>query len=131
MKDKKINPVPLLKNKERCRIKLIIIDLYGVISTGSYKDTCRWVEKKYGHSFEHCYDVVYHKHFSDAAMGRITEKESCRRTVKELDMEESGSEFLAKHLSFQKLNKSVFDFALQLKKKGYKVLLLSKNTSGQ
>jgi len=112
-------------------IKLIIIDLYGVMSRGSYKDTCRWISKKYGHDFDHCYDVVYFKHFTDAAMGRISEKESCQRTVKELNMEESGSEFLAKHLSFQKLNKSVFDYALSLKDRGYKILLLSKNTPGQ
>ena len=113
------------------KIKLIIFDLYGVMSMGSYKDTCRWISKKYGHSFKYCYDIVYHKHFTDAAMARVVESEACKRTVKELNMEESGSELLAKHMSFQKLNKSVFDLALQLKNKGYKILLLSKNTPGQ
>jgi len=112
-------------------IKLVIIDLYGVISTGSYKNTCRWLVQKYGLDFDYCYDVVYYRYFTDAAMGRITEKECSNRTVKELGIEETGQQFLAKHLSFQKLNKSVFNLALWLKDNGYQILLLSKNTPGQ
>lgn len=112
-------------------IKLIIIDLYGVMSVGSYKETCKWISKKYGHDFDKCYDIVYHKYFTLAALGKITERQSFAYAAKELGMEEDPKTFMMKHLSFQTLNKSVFDYASSLKKRGYKVLLLSKNTPGQ
>jgi len=113
------------------KIKLIIIDLYGVMSVGSYKETCHWISKKYGHDFDKCYDIVYHKYFTPAALGEITERQSFAMAAKELGMEEDPKTFMSKHLSFQTINKSVFDYALTLKKKGCKILLLSKNTPGQ
>ena len=113
------------------KIKLIIIDLYGVMSIGSYKETCQWISKKYSIDFNECYDIVYHKYFTPAAMGEISERQSFELAAQEIGMEEDAKTFMAKHLSFQRLNKSVFNYALELKKKGYKILLLSKNTPGQ
>jgi len=113
------------------KIKLIVIDLYGVMSLGSYRDTCEWLCKKYGFDYEYCYKIVYHKHFCLAAARKITEKEALDRTVKELGIRESGTELLVKHLSFQHLNPRVFQWALMRKQDGFKILLLSKNTPGQ
>jgi len=118
-------------NRANPKIKLIIIDLYGVMSFGSYKNTCRWLVKKYGFNYEACYKIVYHKYFCRAVARKISEKESFALTAKELGLKESGAELLAKHLSFQTLNKEVFRLAQVLKKQGYKILLLSKNTPGQ
>ncbi len=117
------------------KIKLIIIDFYGVMTKGSYKETCKWLEKKYkkryGYTFDYLYEVVYHKWFSQAAVEKISERESFAGAVRELGLDESWRELRAKHLSFQKLNKSVFNFCLKLQREGFIILLLSKNTHYQ
>lgn len=112
-------------------IKLIIIDLYGVMSLGSYRDTCQWLCRKYGLDYDACYRIIYHKNFSRAVARRISERQAFDLTAKELGIKETGRELRAKHLSFQKLNKPVFNFAKQLRGRGYKILLLSKNTPSQ
>lgn len=113
------------------KIRLIIIDLYGIMTFGSYQNTCRWLAQRYGFDYEKCYRIVYHKYFCLAAAGKISEKESFNLTAKKLKIKESGRELRAKHLSFQKLNRPVYDLAKRLKKQGYKILLLSKNTPAQ
>ncbi|MCX6794447.1 MAG: HAD hydrolase-like protein [Candidatus Falkowbacteria bacterium] len=113
------------------KIKLIIIDLYGVMSFGSYQDTCRWLARKYDLDYKECYRIVYHKYFCRAAAGKISEAESFNLAAKELKIKESGSELRAKHLSFQRLNRPIYNLAIKLKKTGYKILLLSKNTPAQ
>jgi FMN phosphatase YigB (HAD superfamily) len=74
---------------------------------------------------------VYHKYFCQAAAGKISEKESFALTAKVLKIKESGQELRAKHLSFQRLNRPVYNLAVKLKKRGYQILLLSKNTPAQ
>jgi len=115
----------------KSRIKLIIVDLYGVMTTGSYRDTCLWIAKKYKLPFEKVHDIVYHKHFAMASVGKITEPQSFAGASKELGLGMTWKELRAKHLSFQKLNKPVLKLALSLQKKGYRVVLLSKNTPSQ
>lgn len=113
------------------KIKLIIIDLYGVMSVGSYKETCQWISSKYNIDFDTCYDIVYHKYFTPATLKKITEKQSFELAAKEIGMAEDWRTLRSKHLSFQHINKSVFNLARSLQSRGYKVLLLSKNTPGQ
>lgn len=113
------------------KIKLIIIDFYGVMTFGSYKETCQWLARKYKLDYDYLYDIVYHKYFSKAAVGKITERASFALPIKELGLKETWQELRRKHLSFQKLNKSVFDFCLDLQKQDYTILLLSKNTPWQ
>ena len=113
------------------KIKLIIIDFYGVMALGSYKETCGWLAKKYKLDYDFLYKIIYHKYFSKAAVGKITERASFVLPIKELGFEETWQELRQKHLSFQKLNKSVFDLCLKLQKQGYIILLLSKNTPWQ
>jgi FMN phosphatase YigB (HAD superfamily) len=117
--------------KNNKKIKLIIIDLYGVMTFGSYKDTCEWLCRKYGFDYEECYKIVYHKYFCQAAARLISEKESFALTVKELGVRETGEQLRARHLSYHILNRPVFRWASAKKREGYKILLLSKNTPGQ
>lgn len=122
----------MIKDK---KIRLIIIDFYGVMTKGSYKQTCKWLEKKYkqryGYTYKYLYKIVYHKYFSAAAVGKITEQQSFQGPINELGLDETWKELRAKHLSFQKVRKPVFDLCCQLQKQGYTIFLLSKNTPWQ
>lgn len=113
------------------KIKLIAIDFYGVLLKGSYVDTCRWIARKYRLPYEYCYHVVYHKYFAQAALGKITEKESFALAAAELGLKEDWRALRARHISFQKLNQPVFNLCRRLQQAGYKLLLLSKNTHEQ
>jgi len=115
----------------KSKIKLIIIDYYGVLTLGSYKDTCLWLVKKYKLDYDYVYKVVYHKYFTPATLGKITEKQSFELPAKELGLKENWRELRAKHMSFQKKNKPVFNYILKLQKAWFTVLLLSKNTPQQ
>ncbi len=112
-------------------MKLIIVDFYGVMSKGNYKNTCRYLAKKYRYDFDYLYKIIYHKYFSAAAVGKISEKESFQGPIKELGLKENWKELRTIHLSFQILNKSVFKYILNLQKQGYIIQLLSKNTPYQ
>ncbi|MFA5154889.1 MAG: HAD family hydrolase [Patescibacteria group bacterium] len=113
------------------RIKLIIIDLYGIMTFGSYKDTCQWLCRKYGFDYQQCYQLVYHKYFCQAVERKISERESFALTAKALGIEESGDQLRDLHISYFILNRAVLRWALARKKEGYKILLLSKNTPSQ
>jgi len=113
------------------KIKLIIVDYYGVLTLGSYKDTCLWLAKKYKMDFDYLYSVIYHKYFSQAALGKITEKQSFELPIKELGLKESWRDLRKKHISFQKNNTPVFNYILKLQKAGFIILLLSTNTPAQ
>ena len=109
-------------------IKLIIIDFYGVMTKGSYKETCQWLAKKFGGKWEDIYQIVYHKYFNQAALCRIKESRFLQAAMDELKFPITGRKLLKIHLTFQILKRPVFNLCLKLKKQGYKILLLSKNT---
>lgn len=108
------------------KIKLIIVDFYGVMTLGSYKETCIWLSNKYDIDYDYLYKIFYHKYFCKAANKEISEIKSFELPAKELGIGETGEELRKKHLSFQKLNKPVFNLCRKLQKDGYKLLLLSK-----
>lgn len=112
-------------------IKLIIIDFHGIISRGDYKNICRWLARRFHLPFDQVYEVFYHKYFSRAAVGEISEAESFRRAIKEMKLDIGWQEVRQKHLDFQILNKSARDYCVRLQKRGFTVLLLSKNTPPQ
>jgi FMN phosphatase YigB (HAD superfamily) len=112
-------------------IKLLIIDLYGVLTTGNYHNICAWLAKKYHRKESDVYKIVYHKYFNLAALGKITEKESFEKALQDLGMTENWREIRARHLGYLLLNKQVFAYVLGLQKQGLKVLLLSKNVPSQ
>lgn len=115
----------------KTKVKLLIIDLYGVMSHGSYKDTARWIGKKYHLYPDDVYAIMYHKYFEKAVMGKIPERRAFYETCKALKLQETWSELRTKHLSFQRLNQAVFVLCKNLQKKGYKIVILSKNTPSQ
>jgi HAD superfamily hydrolase (TIGR01509 family) len=117
----------MVKNK----IKLIIVDYYGVLTLGSYKDTCLWLAKKYKMDFDYLYKIIYYKYFSQAALNKITEKQSFELPIKELGLKESWQSLRKKHIFFQKKNTPVFNYILKLQKVGFIILLLSTNTPAQ
>jgi len=112
-------------------IKLIIVDFYGVMTHGSYKETCQWIAGKYHLSYPFVYKIVYHKYFNSAALGKITEKQSFEYAIKELGLREKWQVLRKRHLDFQKLNRPLFKFFYNLQQKGIVILLLSKNTPPQ
>ena len=112
-------------------IKLIIIDFYGMMSLGSYEDTCHWITKKYKFDYDHAYDIMYHKLFTPATLGKMSERQFYERTAKELGLKENWKQLKKIHQSFHKLNKSVFKYCVHLQNQGYTIVLLSKNLPGQ
>jgi HAD superfamily hydrolase (TIGR01509 family) len=115
----------------RGKTKLIIVDLYGVMTTGNYHNICAWLAKKYHRTERDVYKIVYHKYFNLAALGKITEKESFEKALQDLGMTENWREIRARHLEYLLLNKQVFAYVLGLQKQGFKILLLSKNVPSQ
>jgi FMN phosphatase YigB (HAD superfamily) len=113
------------------KIKLIIIDLYGVLTTGSYRNICGWLAKKYGLDPDYVYSIVYHKYFNRAAVGEISERASFVEALKELSMKENWREVRKRHLSYLILDRRIFRLALNWQKQGYKILFLSKNVPSQ
>ncbi|MBI4054031.1 MAG: HAD-IA family hydrolase [Candidatus Doudnabacteria bacterium] len=111
----------------KSKYKLIIVDLYGVMTRGSYWNVTRWLAHKYNRPADAIYAVLYHKYFNQAALGKISERQFFERTIKELGFKEPWRKLRKMHLSFQVLNRSVFRFVLGLQKQGYAILLLSKN----
>lgn len=110
---------------------LIILDLFGVLTLGSYKETCLWISKKYHLDYNEVYKVAYHKYFSAATLGKITEAKSFSLAAKELGLLETGAELRKIHLSFMKLNIPIFRLAQTWQKRGVKVVVFSKNTPPQ
>jgi len=112
------------------KIKLLVVDLYGVMTVGNYWNTCRYLARKYKMDVNYLYDIVYHKYFNNACLGRISERDAFVKTIKELQLKETYQGLRDKHMSFQKINQSVLSLMLRLKK-DYKIVLLSKNVPSQ
>lgn len=108
-------------------IKLIILDLYGVVTRGSYKETCQWLAKKYGGDWHAYYEILYHKYFDQAALGKITEREFFTGALKDFAVPLPWKVVRDKHLSLQTPNKAVVNFGVKLQRRGFSVLVLSKN----
>jgi putative hydrolase of the HAD superfamily len=118
-------------NKNR-GINLIIFDLYGVICSGSYKNISQNIVKKYHLPFTKVYDVVYHQYFSAAALGKISEADAFRFAVKELGIAEDWRKLRRKHYRYVTVvNRLNLKYAMDLRKRGYTIVLLSKNTPPQ
>lgn len=110
---------------------IVILDLFGVLTLGSYQNTCHWITKKYHLDYNDVYQIVYHKYFTAATLGKITEAKSFSLAAKELNLDETGAELRKKHMSFQKLNIPILKLAQSWQAKGIKVVIFSKNTPPQ
>lgn len=112
-------------------IKLIIVDLYGVLTRGTYRDTCRWLARRYRRDITRLHDVLYFKYFTLASLGKITEQQSFTLAIRELNLPLGWRTLRRKHLSFQRLNLSVFRYCRSLQRRGYTVVLLTEKTRPQ
>lgn len=110
---------------------LIILDLFGVLVSGSYKNTCQWIADKYKLDYSFVYEIVYHKYFTKATKGEITERQSFKLATQELNLVETGKQLREIHISFQKINKKVLALTSNWQKRGVKVVIFSKNTPQQ
>ncbi|MBI5222597.1 MAG: HAD hydrolase-like protein [Candidatus Magasanikbacteria bacterium] len=112
------------------KIKLIIFDAYGVILSGGYPLTSKWLAKKFGLDWQEIYKILYVKYFNLAAEKKITQQEAWVKAIKELDLSITVAELKRNHYKLMGVNRRVLSMVERLKK-NYFVLLLSKNTRGQ
>jgi len=112
-------------------IKLIIFDVYGVVLTGGYPATCKFLADKFNLDYNKVYKIIYTENFNQAAERKITQKLAWQKPVKELNLPYTVNELKNIHYKLMGLNKEVLKFAREMKKKNYKIVLLSKNTRSQ
>lgn len=112
------------------KIKLIVFDAYGVTLTGGYPTTVRALAKKFNRNYDELYSVIYTKYFNMATENKISEIEGWKMPIEELKLATTWEEVYEIHFSGIKINKSVLNYANNLRKK-YPVVLLSKNTKMQ
>lgn len=113
-------------------IKLFVVDLYGVIAKGNYHDICTYLADKYDKKEKDVYNIVYHKYFNQAASGKISEDDSFKLALEELNMPEDWQEIREKHLQYVNVpDLESTQFFQKMEKEGYGVVLFSKNTPGQ
>ena len=120
-----------LSNYLKPKIKLVIFDCYGLILSSGYPDTSKALVKKYGGSYKKYQDIMYFKYFNQAAERKITQTEAWQKTVDDCNLPITWQQLRDLHYSFFKLNKKTIELNKELNKKGYKTLLLSKNTRSQ
>jgi len=113
------------------KTKLIIFDCYGLVLNEGYPNTARALVKKFGGSYQKYIDIMYKKFFNMAATRKISQKKAWQKTVEYFNLPLSWSELRDLHYSLIKMDKRVPPLIKNLENKGYKVLLLSKNTRSQ
>lgn len=106
--------------------KAVIFDIGGVLSIGKGKGVHESVAKKLGLSFDEYLDAI-DSAYAHSMEGTATRKQTTRilsRNLKisEKEIEKLYNEMYKKH---QKDNKELYNYALKLKKKGYKIGVLS------
>ncbi len=112
------------------KVKLIIFDVYGVLLHGGYRDTCKYLAKKYKRDWEELYNVIYKFYFNKATMREISQTEAWQKSLKDLQIPISVEEIKKIHYDLVSYNKNIFNFINKIKN-NYKILLLSKNTREQ
>ena len=111
--------------------KLIIIDFNGVIVSGNYIVLTKWLAKKYHQKENYIYEILYHKWFNLAAEGKITEKAFFVNALKELGFPLSWQAARKQFMSAIKPNKLLIKYLVDLKNRGYTIVILSKNVPSQ
>lgn len=114
----------------KSKIKLIIFDAYGVVLSGGYPSTSKWLAKRFNMDWQEIYAVIYKKYFNSAAEKKITQREAWSKTIEELNLPITVAELKKNHYRLMAVNHRVLSKALQLRRV-YQILLLSKNTRGQ
>jgi len=112
-------------------IKLIIFDCYGLVLNEGYPNTAKALAKKYGGPWKKYYEIMYKKYFNLAAERKISQKEAWQNTVDYFQLPITWQELKDLHYHLFKINSQAIELNRELNKKGYKTLLLSKNTRSQ
>lgn len=112
-------------------IKLIIFDCYGLVLNEGYPLTAKAYAKQFGGKWQDYYDIFYKKYFNMAATRQISQKEAWVKPVKYFNLPITWQQARDIHYKLMKLDNRVIKLNQELNKKGYKTLLLSKNTRSQ
>lgn len=114
----------------RAKIKLVVFDAYGVVLTGGYPDTSKFLAKKFKRDWREIYRILYTKYFNMAAEKKITQQAAWERAVKESRLPVSIAQIKKIHYNLMGVNEKTARLAGKIKK-GRRILLLSKNTRSQ
>jgi len=112
-------------------IKLIIFDCYGLVLNEGYPNTAKALAKKFGGRWQDYHKVFYHKYMNLAATRKITQKQAWLLPIDYFSLPISMQEIKKLHYGLMKLNKRTVKLKRDLDRRGYKTLLLSKNTRSQ
>ena len=112
------------------KIKLVVLDGYGVVFSRGYPDTVKALAKRVKLPEKILQEVIYNKYFNLAAERKITQKQAWRLTVKELALPVSWQELRDLHLGLLRINQPAFQLARKILRK-YLTIILSKNTRSQ
>jgi FMN phosphatase YigB (HAD superfamily) len=112
------------------RIKLILLDCYGIVMSRGYPDTVAALHARFGMDEKRAFRVMYTKYFNMAAVRRVTQKEAWERSVRDLRVPMTTKELERLHLGLMRTNKNVLAVVRKLRKH-YPVILLTKNTRSQ
>ncbi|HLD31603.1 MAG TPA: HAD-IA family hydrolase [Patescibacteria group bacterium] len=118
-----------MPKKSSPKVKLILFDAAGMSWSGGYPTTCRYLAKKYRWPYEQVLEVMQNKWFLSACTGQMTSIQAMAGGAKELGIPLSGEQVERMHLRLHKVNRPVLKYANELRKQGYKVVLLSNNFS--
>ncbi len=113
------------------KVKLVILDCYGIVMNEGYPNTSRALVEKFGGKFEEYQEIMYRKFFNLAALRKISQKEAWQRTVDYFKLPITWQELRDLHYGLIKLNPRAVKLNKELIQKGYKALLLTKNTRSQ
>lgn len=107
-------------------IKLIILDLTGVILTGGHKKLCQILGAKYGLDPDKVYEIIYTKYFNRFALNQLSEIETYEGPIKGLGLKESWQDLADMYLNTHALNEPMADYAQELRRR-CSVIILTKN----
>ncbi|MBU1036815.1 HAD-IA family hydrolase [Patescibacteria group bacterium] len=113
------------------KIKLIIFDCYGLVLNEGFPNTAKALTKKFGGKYQDYYKVMYKKYFNLAAERKVSQKQAWFKTVERFNLPLTWQELRDLHYSLMKVDQRVINLNQQLNSRGYKTLLLSKNTRSQ
>jgi len=112
------------------KIKLIVLDGYGIILSRGYPDTVEMIARKTKMPEKILFEVIYKKYFNQAALRKITQKQAWQLPVKELKLPMSWQALRKIHMDLFRINQPAYALAQKLRK-NFKTIILSKNTRSQ
>lgn len=107
-------------------IKLFIFDAAWVSWEGGIPVTAQYIAKKYKLNFNKVWQNL-DANFKHSWVNNLPSYSGFAKTAKEFNLPISGKELEEIHLKMHKANKATLEYANSLRKRGYKVIILSNN----